>query len=176
MQHARRSWYLHVGCFCVVSCFGPPSVPPMEGAVPPAAGAGIGPAQPSTEGFHEGCIFMDYNGTTPVDKDVARAAHDAMLQAWGNPSSSHEYGQSARAALEQARAQVASLFNLGPPSVTFTSGGTEASNWAILGTIRRCAAALAPHLPHVITTASACASHLPRAPTASQCDRPAHHS
>ncbi|CAE7842439.1 iscS, partial [Symbiodinium sp. KB8] len=109
----------------------------MEGAAPPAAGAGIGPAQPSTEGFHEGCIFMDYNGTTPVDKDVARAAHDAMLQAWGNPSSSHEYGQTARAALEQARAQVASLFNLGPPSVTFTSGGTEASNWAILGTIRR---------------------------------------
>lgn len=58
-----------------------------------------------------------------------------MRDDWGNPSSSHAAGQRARRAVEQAREQVATLISARPREIIFTSGGTEADNLAILGTL-----------------------------------------
>ncbi|MDB5690041.1 MAG: aminotransferase, class [Sphingomonas bacterium] len=77
-------------------------------------------------------IYLDYQATTPL----APQARDAMLpwlDRFGNPHSPHRAGREAKAAVEVARAQVAALL---PPGgrVAFTSGATEALNWAIKGT------------------------------------------
>src|ERR1017187_8836170 len=72
-----------------------------------------------------------------------------MLEVFGNASSIHYYGQAAKQKLDAARREVAELLRCHPNEVTFTSGGTEADNLAILGTVRRGGAAA----KHVITTA-----------------------
>ncbi len=69
---------------------------------------------------------------------------------YGNPSSIHHYGQQARAAVEQARAEVARLLNCRPNEIVFTGGGTEAANLAVLGGVR--AAAPRAGGKHVITS------------------------
>jgi cysteine desulfurase len=79
-------------------------------------------------------IYLDHAATTPVRPEV----RDAMLpflgeQAFGNPSSAHSFGRSARAAVEHAREQVAAATGAEPKQVFFTSGGTEADNLAVLG-------------------------------------------
>jgi cysteine sulfinate desulfinase/cysteine desulfurase-like protein len=58
-----------------------------------------------------------------------------ITQHFGNPSSSHELGQAAKAAVEKARIQVAALLNAEPDEIYFTSGGSEANNTAIKGTV-----------------------------------------
>lgn len=78
-------------------------------------------------------IYLDHNATTPVHPEVRAAMADSLLNHWGNPSSSHVYGQRAAAAVQQARAQVAALIGARPHEIVFTSGGTEASNLAICG-------------------------------------------
>jgi len=94
-------------------------------------------------------IYLDYNATTPVDPAVADAVGHALRELWGNPSSAHEYGKAAHAAVERARGQVASLIGAEPDEIVFTGGGSEASNHAIKGTILR----HPPDRSHVITTA-----------------------
>jgi cysteine desulfurase len=79
-------------------------------------------------------IYLDYNATTPVDPAVADVIADAVRNLWGNPSSSHEYGKAAHAAVEAARAQVAAIIGAKPNEIVFTGGGSEASNLAIKGT------------------------------------------
>ena len=78
-------------------------------------------------------IYLDYNATTPIDPLVAEAMLPYVHGLYGNPSSGHLFGRSARAGVDQARDQVASLIGCGNEDLIFTSGGTEANNHAIKG-------------------------------------------
>jgi cysteine desulfurase len=81
-------------------------------------------------------IYMDYSATTPVDERVAEkmCAYLTRQGQFGNPASrSHEFGWKAEAAVEEARAQVASLVNADPREIVWTSGATESDNLAIKG-------------------------------------------
>ncbi|MBE0638314.1 MAG: selenide, water dikinase SelD [Bacteroidales bacterium] len=81
----------------------------------------------------ETSIYLDYNATTPVDREVAEAMRPFLEELFGNPSSSHIYGVQTRRAVEQARRQIAALLNCFPDEIVFTSGGTESNNYAIKG-------------------------------------------
>ena len=82
-------------------------------------------------------IYLDYNATTPLDPAVAAAMGPYLAPGlegrFGNPSSSHSYGQETHAAVEEARAQVASLLGSAPDEIVFTGGGSEADNLALVG-------------------------------------------
>ena len=78
-------------------------------------------------------IYLDHNATTPVDAAAADAMMRALQDLFGNASSVHYYGQQAKAALDDARSAVAALIGAEPSEVIFTSGGTEADNFAIRG-------------------------------------------
>lgn len=82
-----------------------------------------------------GCpIYLDYNATTPTDPKVLQAMLPFFKENFGNPSSSHAYGRAAKEAIIKAREQTANLIGAQPSEVIFTSGGTESSNHAIIGT------------------------------------------
>ena len=74
--------------------------------------------------------YLDYNATAPLRPEV-HEAFAAALSLYGNPSSVHEEGRAARAAIEEARAKVAALVGARPEDVIFTSGGTEANALAL---------------------------------------------
>ena len=78
-------------------------------------------------------IYLDYNATTPIDKEVAEAMKPYLLDFFGNPSSSHSYGTKTKMAVENARRQVAAMLNCKSSEIIFTSGGSEANNYAIKG-------------------------------------------
>jgi cysteine desulfurase len=78
-------------------------------------------------------IYLDHNATTPVDPAVIDAVADAMRDEFGNASSVHHFGQRAKARLDDARQDLATLLGAAPTEVVFTSGGTEADNLAIRG-------------------------------------------
>ncbi len=78
-------------------------------------------------------IYLDHNATTPVDAVAAEAMIGALQHLFGNASSVHYYGQQAKSALDEARSAVSSLIGAEPAEVIFTSGGTEADNFAIRG-------------------------------------------
>lgn len=78
-------------------------------------------------------IYLDYNATTPIDPAVAEAMKPYLSEFFGNPSSAHWFGSQAKRAVEQARAQVASLLGCESDELVFTSGGSEANNLAIKG-------------------------------------------
>lgn len=78
-------------------------------------------------------IYLDYNATTPVAPEVARAMAPFLGGLYGNPSSNHWYGLQARQAVETARAGVASLIGCHADEICFTAGGTESNNMAIKG-------------------------------------------
>jgi cysteine desulfurase len=80
-------------------------------------------------------VYLDYNATTPVDPAVLKAMLPYLGDEFGNPSSAHALGRRAREAVEAARAEVAGLIGASPNEILFTSGGTEASNIAIRGTV-----------------------------------------
>jgi cysteine desulfurase len=94
-------------------------------------------------------IYLDYNGTTPHDPEVISAMRPFLEEEFGNPSSGHLYAVKPRQALSKARRQVAALLNCSPEEIIFTSGGTEANNWAIIGT----AHALRHRGRHIVTSA-----------------------
>ena len=75
-------------------------------------------------------VYLDHNATAPI-RPEALAAVTAALAAGGNPSSVHAAGRAARARVEQARSQVATLIGAPASTVVFTSGGTEANALAI---------------------------------------------
>jgi cysteine desulfurase len=79
-------------------------------------------------------IYFDYAATTPVRPEVVDAMLPYLGAAFGNPSSPHRFGRSARAGLEQARREVAEAVGAESNQVIFTSGGTEADNLAVIGT------------------------------------------
>jgi cysteine desulfurase len=82
-------------------------------------------------------LYFDWNSTTPPLADAVKAMVEVYARAWGNPSSVHAEGRGARARLEEARVAVAGLVSGSPYDVVFTSGGTEASNLALLSPYAR---------------------------------------
>jgi len=80
-------------------------------------------------------IYLDHNATTPLNPAVTEAMMPYMTGVYGNPSSVHRFGRLTRDALEQARVQVAQCVDAEPNQVVFTSGGTEANNLAIKGSL-----------------------------------------
>jgi cysteine desulfurase len=78
-------------------------------------------------------IYLDYNATTPHDPEVIEAMRPFLEEEFGNPSSSHLYGNAPRTAVMEARQQVAALLNCSPEEIIFTSGGTESNNQALKG-------------------------------------------
>ncbi|MFL5706118.1 MAG: cysteine desulfurase family protein [Ktedonobacteraceae bacterium] len=84
-------------------------------------------------GLQNGPIYLDYNATTPVDPAVVEAMLPYLSTHFGNPSSTHRYGQAAHQALDLARQQVAQLLGCAPGEVIFTGGGSESDNLAIRG-------------------------------------------
>ena len=78
-------------------------------------------------------IYLDHNATTPVDPAAAEAMMRALQDLFGNASSVHYYGQQAKAAIDDARSAVSALIGAEPSEIVFTSGGTEADNFAIRG-------------------------------------------
>ena len=70
-------------------------------------------------------VYLDYNATTPIDAQVAQAMLPYVHQYYGNPSSSHQFGQLTSQAVADARSQMASLLGCADNEVIFTSGGTE---------------------------------------------------
>ncbi len=94
-------------------------------------------------------IYLDYAATTPVHPDVLEAMRPYFTESFGNPSTIYSYGQEARGAVEEARASVAGLISSRPEEIVFTSGGTEADNYAIEGA----AYANEKRGNHIVTTA-----------------------
>ena len=78
-------------------------------------------------------IYLDYNATTPVAPEVAKAVQPHLTGEFGNPSCDYPLGLKAREAAAQARRQVAALLNAAPEDVVFTSGATEANNTVLKG-------------------------------------------
>jgi len=78
-------------------------------------------------------IYLDYNATTPIAPEVADAMLPYLTDFFGNPSSSHFYGQQTKEAVEKARMLVASLLNCKSADLIFTSGGSESNNYALKG-------------------------------------------
>lgn len=97
-------------------------------------------------------IYLDYNATTPIDPAVLDAMLPYLGADFANASSIHSPGQRARVAIDQARESVAALIGAKPAEIVFTSGGTEADNLAIFGTICGAGAAFGTARKHVITT------------------------
>lgn len=80
-------------------------------------------------------IYLDCNATMPLDPAALEAMLPFLARDFGNPSSSHAYGQAAHAAVELARRQLAALADCRADEVVFTGGGSEASNLAIKGVL-----------------------------------------
>lgn len=80
-------------------------------------------------------IYLDYNGTTPLDKEVADAMIPYMYTHFGNPSSGHYYGKEAKAAMDMARKRTAALVGGQPDEITFMGNGTETINHALRGLV-----------------------------------------
>jgi cysteine desulfurase len=93
-------------------------------------------------------VYLDHSATTPIDARVLDAMLPYLRDTFGNASSVHQFGQDARAAVDKARRQVASLIHARANEIIFTSGGTEANNLAIRGI---CEAAQ-QHGRHIITS------------------------
>ena len=94
-------------------------------------------------------IYFDNSATTRPCKEAVEAMTLAMTQNWANPSALYSFGIDAAKELRVARQQVAAAMGAEPDRVFFTSGGTEADNWAIFGTIKR----FGKRGKHIITTA-----------------------
>ena len=96
-------------------------------------------------------IYLDHNATTPLAPEVFEAMKPYWLEDYGNASSIHWYGQRAKAAVEEARVEVARLLNADPSEVVFTSGGTESDNAAVFGAVEA-ATREANEKKHVVMT------------------------
>jgi cysteine desulfurase len=84
-----------------------------------------------------GMIYLDYQATTPVAPEVARAMQPWMEDRFANPHSPSRWGHEAAAAIEVARKQVEKAIDLKGGTVAFTGSATEALNWALKGTVEK---------------------------------------
>ena len=94
-------------------------------------------------------IYLDNSATTKPCKEAVEAMTNALTDGWGNPSALYGFGIDAAHALRNARNQAAAAMGAEHDRVFFTSGGTEADNWAIFGTAKR----YGKKNRHIITTA-----------------------
>lgn len=94
-------------------------------------------------------IYLDNSATTKPCPEAVAAMNRALTETWANPSALYGFGIDAAHALRTARHQVAAAMGAEPDRVFFTSGGTEADNWAVFGTVKR----LGKRGKHIITTA-----------------------
>lgn len=94
-------------------------------------------------------VYLDNSATTRVCREAAEKAYEMMTVCYGNPSSLHTLGFEAEQEITSARKQVAAMLGAQPEQIYFTSGGTEANNLAVLGSV-----AAHPHAGrHIVTTA-----------------------
>ena len=93
-------------------------------------------------------IYLDNSATTRPCAEAVKAMQLALTEGWGNPSALYSFGIDAADNLRVARSKVATAMGAEPNRVFFTSGGTEADNWAIFGSIRR----MGKRCKHIITT------------------------
>ena len=82
-------------------------------------------------------LYLDNAATTKVDPKVLESMIPFLSGTYGNPSSIHSFGRESKAAIEKSRKKVAELLNTSPSSIFFTSGGTEADNFAIVRSIQQ---------------------------------------
>ncbi|WP_153732993.1 cysteine desulfurase family protein [Sporosarcina obsidiansis] len=94
-------------------------------------------------------IYLDYAATTPMHPAVLERFTAVLTDTYGNPSSTHQFGRQAKKLLEEARKILALSIGASPNEIIFTSGGTEADNLAIFGTVQ----IMQQHGRHIITTA-----------------------
>ena len=94
-------------------------------------------------------IYLDNSATTKPCQEAIVAMTDALAEHWGNPSALYSFGIDTAAMLRTARQKVAAAMGAEPDRVFFTSGGTEADNWAIFSTVKR----YGKKHKHIITTA-----------------------
>ncbi len=94
-------------------------------------------------------IYLDNSATTKPCPEAVAAMQTALTENWGNPSALYAFGMQAAHSLRTARCQLAAAMGAEPDRVFFTSGGTEADNWAISGTVQR----MGKRGKHIITTA-----------------------
>ena len=94
-------------------------------------------------------IYLDNSATTKPCIQAVEAMTKAMTENWGNPSALYNFGIDTARELRTARHQLAAAMGAEPERVFFTSGGTEADNWAIFGTVKR----LGKRGRHIVTTA-----------------------
>ena len=94
-------------------------------------------------------IYLDNSATTKPCQEAVEAMTKALTEQWGNPSALYSFGIDAAHRLRSARSAVAAALGAEADRVFFTSGGTEADNWAIFGTVKR----LGKRGKHIITTA-----------------------
>ena len=94
-------------------------------------------------------IYLDNSATTQPCPEAVAAITDALVNRWANPSGLYNFGMEAARALRDARHAVAAAMGAEPDRIYFTSGGTEADNWAVFGSIKR----LGKRGKHIVTTA-----------------------
>ena len=94
-------------------------------------------------------IYLDNSATTKPCAEAVEAMTKALTENWGNPSALYNFGIDTARLLRQARHNVASAMGAEPDRVFFTSGGTEADNWAVFGAAKR----MGKRGKHIITTA-----------------------
>ena len=94
-------------------------------------------------------IYLDNSATTKPCAEAIAAMHQALTESWANPSALYQFGIDAAKDLRAARAKVAAALGAEPARVFFTSGGTEADNWALAGAAKR----FGKKNKHIITTA-----------------------
>lgn len=94
-------------------------------------------------------IYLDNSATTKPCKEAVVAMTDALTEHWANPSALYNFGIEAAKALRSARGKVANALGSEPDRIFFTSGGTEADNWAIFGAAKR----FGKKNKHIVSTA-----------------------
>ena len=113
------------------------------------------------------CVYLDYNATTPVFPEVARAAAPFVWDHFGNPSSGHAFAEATRDAIAEARSQGATCVGCASDEIVFTSCGSESDNHAIASAVEHfneslqklrdasgdASAGTARSVPHVVTSA-----------------------
>ena len=81
-------------------------------------------------------IYLDNAATTPLDREVIEVMTDHLIDNFGNPSSSHEFGRKAKVVVETARKNIAGFFKCAPSEVIFTAGGSEADNLVLYNAVK----------------------------------------
>ena len=125
-----------------------------DDAASPSVSSSSSLAQPLASS--EKCIYLDYNATTPIAREVAEKMEPFLWEEFGNPSSSHFFGLPSAAAVRQARREIATMLgserSLAEDEIVFVSCGTEGNNWAISGAAELARNCGGDHLPHVVTS------------------------